>query len=314
MNITALAAHRLAPNIALWVAMILWGLSFIAMKLALDGFPPTLVIFGRMFIASLCFICMPKFWKRGFVYRKGDWKFLLFLVLCEPFLYFLFEAYALTLTSVAEAGMITAALPLLVAVAAGLVLKEKLGPRTWVGFFMAVAGVIWLSASALSEGAEGRNHFIGNFLEFLAMCSATGYAISVRYLSANYSSNFITAMQAFAGCLLFSPSLLVYGAELSCPLPFEASMAVLFLGVCVTIGAYGLYNFGLCSISAGMATAYINLIPVFTLLFSYLLLGETLNGQQVYASALVLFGVLLSQSYRKKTSEQAAAELKTELS
>ncbi len=307
MNIQALAAHRLGPNIALWLAMILWGLSFIAMKLALDGFAPTMVIFGRMLIASLCLLCMPNFWKRGFVYRKGDWKPLLFLVICEPFFYFIFEAYALTLTSVSEAGMITSTLPLLVAVAAGLVLKEKLGLRTWIGFFLAVSGVIWLSAAALNYGDEGRNHLIGNFLEFLAMCSATGYAISVRYLSTNYSSNFITALQAFAGCLLFLPSIFIYGPELSWPPPLEPSLAILFLGTCVTIGAYGLYNFGLCSINAGMATAYINLIPVFTLLFSYLILGETLNGQQIYASGLVLFGVLLSQNYNSRQTKTGQA-------
>lgn len=306
MNIKALAAHRLAPNIALWLAMILWGLSFIAMKLALNGFPPTIVIFGRMLIASLCLLCMPKFWKYGFVYRKGDWKPLLFLVICEPFFYFIFEAYALTLTSVSEAGMITATLPLLVAVAAGLVLKEKLGLRTWIGFFFAVTGVIWLSTAALADGDEGKNHLLGNFLEFIAMCSATGYAVSVRYLSTNYSSNFITALQAFAGCLLFLPSVFFYAPELTWPLPFEPSMAILFLGTCVTIGAYGMYNFGLCSISAGMATAYINLIPVFTLLFSYLILGEMLNRQQMYASFLVLFGVLLSQNYNKKAKTEQA--------
>ena len=75
---------------------------------------------------------------------------------------------------------------------------------------------------------------------------------------------------------------------------------MLYLGVVITVGAYGLYNFAVSRLPASQASGFINLIPVFTLLFAVLLLGERLVGQQVLAAALVFIGLALSQ-WRRPT-------------
>ena len=77
--------------------------------------------------------------------------------------------------------------------------------------------------------------------------------------------------------------------------PLVDTLAVLYLGTFVTVGAYGLYNAGVSKIPASQATAYINLIPLFTLILGWLVLGETFSTLQYGASLLVLFGVVLSQ-------------------
>ncbi|MCY1555114.1 EamA-like transporter family protein [compost metagenome] len=70
---------------------------------------------------------------------------------------------------------------------------------------------------------------------------------------------------------------------------------MVYLGIVVTVGAYGLYNFGVSRLPASQASGFINLIPVFTLVFAMLLLGESLNAMQMLAAALVFVGVALSQ-------------------
>jgi drug/metabolite transporter (DMT)-like permease len=70
---------------------------------------------------------------------------------------------------------------------------------------------------------------------------------------------------------------------------------LLYLGVVVTVGAYGLYNFGISRLSATEASGYTNLIPLFTLAFAVPLLGETLNTLQMLAAAVLFGGVALSQ-------------------
>ena len=47
---------RLLPILSLILAMLLWASSFVALKLAFRGYHPMQVIFGRMLIASLCFL------------------------------------------------------------------------------------------------------------------------------------------------------------------------------------------------------------------------------------------------------------------
>lgn len=277
---------------SLVLAMALWGSAFIGLKIAFEEIPPLWVIFGRMLFGSLVFLLAWR-WRGSIDYRKGDWAYLLALAVCEPCLYFVFEALALERTSASQAGMITALLPLMVSVGAFLFLRERISRTMIGGFALALIGAVWLSlAGDANEHAPAP--LAGNLLEFLAMVCGTGYMLLVKHLANRYSAFLLTAMQAFIGTLFFLPLALWFG-----PLPADVSLTgwltVLYLGVVVTVGAYGLYNHGLSRMPASRASGFINLIPVFTLVFAWLLLDERLNATQVMAAGLVFAGVLLSQ-------------------
>lgn len=167
--------------ICLVIAMALWGSSFIALKLAFAELPPLWVIFGRMALGSLVFLLAWR-WRGQMDYRAGDWKYLLGLAACEPCLYFLFEALALQHTSAAQAGMVTALLPLLVAVGAFIFLRERISRITLAGFLLALVGAVWLSLAG-SADEHASNPILGNFYELLAMLCAMGYTmLTVRVL------------------------------------------------------------------------------------------------------------------------------------
>ena len=77
--------------------------------------------------------------------------------------------------------------------------------------------------------------------------------------------------------------------------PPAGGCEVVYLGLGVSVGAYSLYGFSISRMPAARASMYMNLIPVFTLAFSMLILGERLAPAQCVASALVLGGVMISQ-------------------
>lgn len=288
--------RRLLPVFSLVLAMLLWASSFVALKFAFRGYHPMQVIFGRMFIATLCFVVfIPSFRKLN--WRRRDFKYLLIMAICEPCLYFLFEARALQLTSASQAGMITAVLPLLVAILAWGLLKENISRQTLAGFLLAMLGACWLSLAS-DTSAAAPNPLLGNFCEFLAMVCAAGYTVSLKHLTSNYPPLFLTAFQAFVGSLFFFPFLLM--PEVGFPVHWETGplLAVVYLGTFITFGAYGCYNYSVSRIPASQAAGYINLIPVFGLLLGMLILGETLNTAQWLACGLVFSGVGLS-SWRK---------------
>lgn len=274
-------------------AMVLWAGSFVALKIAFRSCDPYFVIFGRMAVATCCALL---FYRQvsHCAYQKGDWLFIVALGLCEPCLYFVFEAKALMLTSASQAGMITALLPVMVAVGAWLVFKETMTRRIVAGFVVAVAGVCLLTFSGeVTESAP--NPPLGNFYEFLAMVTATGYTLVLKRLSFRYSPLFITSVQSVAGALFFA--LLMWVFEIPVPerIPTEAALTIVYLGVFVTFGAYFCYSFAMVRMPASQATAYINLIPVLTLMFGWLFLGEVFSPIQYAAAAMVIAGVFLSQ-------------------
>lgn len=283
---------RTQAALCLIVAMALWGSSFVALKIAFAALTPMWVICARMTLGSLFFLAAWR-WRGRFQYRAGDWKYLMCLAVCEPCVYFIFEALAIQNTSASQAGMITALLPLLVAAGASFFLGEKIGRLRWLGFLVAMAGSVWLSVSGTAD-AHAPNPLKGNFYEFLAMVCAMGYTLLLKYLSERYSAFFLTAMQAFIGAPFF---LLLALTTESIPTSISplGIAAVVYLGIVVTVLAYGLYNFGVSHLEANQASAYTNLIPFFSLLTGVLVLGETLNSVQIAAVGLIFFGVALSQ-------------------
>jgi drug/metabolite transporter (DMT)-like permease len=282
------------PSFALLLASLLWASSFIALKFAFRAYDPMFVIFGRMLVASICFLAISRRVTEALHYQRGDYKLILFMALCEPCLYFIFEAKAVQNTTASQAGMITAMLPILVMVAAALVLKEQIKIKAWVGAIIAVSGVCWLTLES-SPSIDAPNPLLGNFLEFLAMVCATGYTIALKSLTARYSPFFLTAMQAFIGSIFYFPLIFLPSTTLPDSWHLVPGLAIIYLGAVITLGAYGLSNYGVKPLPANKAASYINLIPIFSVMMGWAILGETFNMWQICAGAFIIGGVYLSQ-------------------
>ena len=283
-----------AASAALLLAALLWSSAYVVMKWALGYFPPLTMIAGRMLAAGLVFLVAVPYFRRQVRYQRGDWKWFALMSLGEPCLYFVLETHALLYTTASQAGTISAILPVIVAFGAMLFLKEKMSARGWLGAGLAIAGVIGLTIGA--EATEtAPNPLFGNILEMCAMLCAAVYFLCARQLSSRYPSLFITAVQTWAGTLFFFPAFFMPGQGLPEAAPLSAWLSLVYLGVFVSIGAYGTFNYGLSRLNAGNAAIYVNLIPVFTLLMGVFILGESLTGLQYPAIGLVLYGLYISR-------------------
>ncbi len=291
-------------TLSLVLAMALWGSSFIAMKYAVNGIEPEAAMFLRMLVTVIC--CgLLWHWVRKFEYKAGDWKPLLIMSLAEPCLYFLFEAHAMKYTSASQAGVLTACLPLMVAVIAFIALKERASKYTFIGFTVCIVGSIGLTlASPIDSHAP--NAILGNSLEALAMLCAAVYTISVKYLSTRYSPLSLIGIQSLAGTLFFALLLPLGPREPFAALNTEAALSIIYLGMFVTLGAYGLYNLALSQVSVLKVAAFTNLIPIFTLFLSAVILRERLELAQWAAVACVFLGVYISQKHGNKLDDEAS--------
>ena len=117
-----------------------WGGGMIAMKYAFESFTAMQVVFARVAFAGVIYLALYRLWSH-IPYQKGDWKYLLAMVLFEPCLFFLCETFAMTYTTASQGGVIAACFPLCTAVAAWLFLGEKLTKKTIIAMLLAVAGV-----------------------------------------------------------------------------------------------------------------------------------------------------------------------------
>jgi drug/metabolite transporter (DMT)-like permease len=278
--------------LALVVAMFLWGSSFVAFKYALEAFHPVVVVWARLLVASVLFFVFLPSSRRVRVARQ-DWLLLGLMVLCEPCLYFLLEGLALQWTTASQAGMVSAILPVLVALSSWW-MGETPRVWAWVGLVLAMVGVglvSWLAPASASAPYP----LWGNLLELAAMVCAAGYTVCLKRLCRSYSPWFLTAAQTTGGMVFFSLAVASPWVHLPQRLPLGPSLAVLYLGLAISVGAYGLYNYGVSRLPAWQASAFINLIPIFALVLDWLFLGEAVGWLHVLGTVLVCGGVGLAQ-------------------
>ena len=202
-----------------------------------------------------------------------------------------------------EAGVISALVPLMVALGAWLVLRERLSRRGAVAIAFSLLGVAVLSfGGSVQESAP--NPAAGNFLEMLAMVSAAGSMITVRYLGSRYNGWLLTGGQALVGSVFFLPFALASNPADWRAAPPVAWACVVYLGVFVSLGAFGLYNSALRLMPAGRVSLSINLVPAVAVFAGWLLRGESLAPSQIGACVIVLGAVVLGET----GPDHAAAE------
>ncbi|MEV6816697.1 DMT family transporter [Micromonospora sp. NPDC051296] len=193
------------------------------------------------------------------------------------------------LVDAGTAALLVSVAPILVAVAAVLVLGERLTGRLGVGVTVAFAGVALIAAS----GFTGHADKVG---VALAVLSAVLYAFGVllqKRLLARVDAVTMTWLGALAGTvalLPFAPTLL---AELATA-PSSATLGMLYLGVFPTAIGFLTWGYVLSHWTAGRTTAATYLVPPVTVLLSWTLLGEVPAPLALLGGALCLTGVVLA--------------------
>lgn len=284
---------RILPYAALIAAVILWGSTFVGTRIALRSLDPMVILWIRMMTALI--VILP--FSRSIMpdkYKKGDWKLLIPMVLFQPCLYFLLESNALKFTTSSQAGVIAASVPILVTLGAWIFLSESINKTTIMGLIISLGGVFVLT---MSQGGNSlaENPILGNFMEFLAMIFAAANMLIIKKLSSRYNPLTLTAMQIVAGSIFFLPGLVKLIQMDQSLWTIRLLALVIYMGVFVSLGAFGLYNWAMSRISASKASSYINLVPVVAILSGWIILGETLNLTQSFSAILVLAGVVMSQ-------------------
>ena len=298
--------NRGLTYLALLLAVLFWGFSFIATKVALQSFTPFCLIFLRFFAASLFFIV--------FFYHKGiqplSWttfQSLLILALLQPGLSFTFETIGLQYTTATKTSLIIATIPVVVLSLSAVFLRERIRPINCAGIILSLLGVSLLVFGEVPpDGFNGS--LFGDLLIGGAVISAAIYMILTRRLSNTIPSYQITGMQILLGAVLFFPAFLWDLPNNSWDsVTTEALIALAGLTVFATIGAFLCYNYALTRIPAARASVCINGIPLVTAFGAWLFLGETLNGVQMTGAAVVLVAVFLANQDPSPRSETVPA-------
>jgi drug/metabolite transporter (DMT)-like permease len=287
--------HKLLITyIAVIMAMLFWGFSFIWTKMLLEHLKPVSIITLRLII-SVAFLVIV-----GTIIRKlqrldlKDIKLIAFVAFLEPFLYFLGETNGLNHVSATASSVLIATIPLLSPFAAWFFYKEKLTILNFVGIvisFFGVALVILRDDNSFNASVEGV------LLMGVAVFSAVGYSVVVVKAVQKYNIFTIITYQNLFGVIYFLPVFFIFDFGHIQTVQFSGQILrpLVSLAILASSLAFMLFTYGIKVLGIVKANTIANTIPVFTAIFAYFLLNEQLSWINIAGILVVLSGLLLSQ-------------------
>lgn len=282
------------------IASAFWGASFIFTKglfLSEEAITPTIILTGRMLIASLFTLPLLALTHKLQPIKKGHLRYFLILAFTEPFLYSICETGGVQFVSGSLASIIVATIPLFIPFGMALVYKERLKARAIIGVVLSLVGIALMSLDdSMSFSANPK----GLILLSSAVVIAVVYTLILVKILNHYSPITITCYQNLIGFFYFLPLMLILDGSHLAQLSFSPRMWLMlgFLGIFCSTVAYMFFNYGMKHLGATAGSVYNNIIPVFSLLLALAIGQETISWMKVVGMVVVLIGLTIAQ--RKK--------------
>jgi drug/metabolite transporter (DMT)-like permease len=279
------------------LSMLFWGLSFVWFKIVVKWYDPITIIFLRLIISGTLLILFMLLTRSGQTIQRKHLKYFLLLSFFQPFCYFLGESFGLTMVSSTIASVIIATIPLFSPFVAYFMVREKVTVHIVAGIVVSFAGILLMLFNPdFSLNASPK----GVLLLFMAVFAAVAYTVIIRKIPRQYNPVTIIAHQNLFGAIYFLPLFLIFDFKhfISVKPTWELISAMLQLAVFASTLAYVFFIMSIKGMGMIKANVFTNLIPVFTGIFSFFILGETFTVFKIAGMILVMFGVLVSQSHR----------------
>lgn len=286
--------NKIFLNLLALITVIIWATTFISSKILLNIFTPLEVMFYRFVIAYILLLVLyPKFHKIQSL--KEEIMFLL-CGISGGSLYFIAENTAVKISQVSNVGLIVSTAPIITALLAHFFTKgEKLNKNLIIGFFVAISGVFLVM---FNGNFMLKLNPLGDLLALAAAFSWSIYSITTKRFGSKYNHLYLTRKIFFYALITILPFLFTseFNFDLSKMSSFKVIANLLFLGVIASSICYVIWNFTVDKLGVIKTNNYIYLIPAVTLIFSILILHETLTLYSSIGAVLIFLGVYVSEN------------------
>ncbi len=277
------------------LAVVFWGISYVWMKVVYEYYNPIATMFLRLSLSSVFLYAILSVAGKKETIKREDYVSFIILSFFSPFCYFLGESFGLMLVTPTIAAVIIATIPVFSPLLGYLAFKERLSLLNISGFFVSFVGVVVMILDFEFRFSASP---AGVMLLFFAVASALINMVFLKKLTLKYSSQTIIKTQNLLGALFFLPLFLIFDFDSFVLVKPTAELvwALVKLAVFASTLAFIFYTIALREIGVARASVFTNLIPVFTAIFSYFILRETIDLSKILGIIIVISGLMLSQS------------------
>jgi drug/metabolite transporter (DMT)-like permease len=280
--------------IAVLTVAIVWGTTFLGIKIGVETIPPWFVAGIRQFLAALMLMVFLLFRKElKWIGRKN---FIVQITLSSLML-----IMANGLTTVAEAhvssslaSLVSSMSPIMVLIGSLMFGLEKFSYRSLAGILLGFSGVVFIFWNGISDLANP-NYLSGIFLLFLAICGWAGgtiYTKKIQYRNENLFLNLFYQF-AFAGIVQLVFAFIFSENSDFSTWSARSILATLYLALFGSVAAYFAFNYALKRLLPTQVSmlSYVN--TVIAIFLGWLVLNEEITLKFILAAVLIISGVFM---------------------
>lgn len=280
----------------LFACNFMWAFHFTSIKLTQDQVGPYFTVWAPMLLAT---ILLGPFVVRDF--KKGGKKLSDILIFVQLAALGAFPSQVLmtwgTQYSLASnAAILVLTLPVITAVFAFLILKERMNVARWVSFAIAIIGVALCSTDDIKRVDLSSKYALGNVLIFLAILGNAYYNVGCKKIAEKYTEIEMVFYTYLVMCILLTPLVLYYEPEMFGKIPeFTTNTWIGMISLTVFHNFLSMVLFfnALKHLDATQVALSNYLITFMGLPIAAFWLGEKLNSQAIIGGLLVLVSTLI---------------------
>jgi drug/metabolite transporter (DMT)-like permease len=273
----------------------MWGGTFIATKMVSHVFGSFTgasyrYLVALLFMVPILLVKDPKAFK---VTKKQLFQLSL-LGATGIFAYSFFFFTGLRMVKASHGALIVALNPVLVMLISSSIGKERISRIKIIGLLLSIAG----TAIVIARGDLLDLFTMFTWGDAFMLGCPISWALYTYF--AKDALKFATPLQASTWAIVIGLAMILFFV------PFETYptkvdwtiwLAIVYLGICGSVLGFVWYYEGIKEIGPVKTSVFNNLIPIFAVMFSVVLLDETIHAYMWYGSALVISGVYIINKY-----------------
>ncbi|WP_318582635.1 DMT family transporter [Bacillus paranthracis] len=282
------------------------GGTFNASKYAVQYFEAIHIAAWRFGIAAFVMLCLLKL-RKDFeveVWRQNRIYYLL-LGIVGVFGFNFFFFLGMKHTEAMNGALIMATNPLVTTLLASVILREKIVKRQGIGMLLALIGVVFVLTQGSFIAIQNLSFSKGDFYILLGNICWALYGVLGRKFIKTGSPIQTTTYTMTIGALAFT--IMSFTQKSTVPL-FEITLlawgAILFMAIGMSVLGYLWWNNGIAQIGAARTSLFFNLVPVVTMIISFLE-GVNIAPAQCIGMILVITGVMCSSGFIQIKSKES---------
>jgi drug/metabolite transporter (DMT)-like permease len=282
------------PTVARWLTPLeltvlgaIWGASFLFMRVSAREFGAVPLVEVRLALGAV--LLLPMLWSGRAHFTRKHIGPLIFISAINSAIPFALFAWAAQRAPAGIGAITNATAVMFTALVAFAFYGEQISKRRAIGLVAGFVGVAVLASGKTDGNSVWSAALAGTFAAFL-------YGIGgnlVRRQLAGIPPGAVAAGTLVCASLLLAPFAIVYWPRT--PIPTHSWVSAVLLGVLCTGVAYFIYFRLIYRIGAPRASTVTYLVPLFGVVWAWIVLGEPLTLSMAIAGALILGGVALSQ-------------------